>query len=184
MNPLLLAVSLAAQPAPEPVIVVTGQGLGAARGEDVYDVVSIGRERLDLSPSNRLEDVLRDVPGFQLFRRSDARSANPTSQGATLRALGGNASSRALLVLDGVPQTDPFGGWISWPAYDPRRLAQVRVIRGGGSGTSGDGFTPIIEGQSGAADRPSPYQQTSGTLRAVAPIGPETELQASALLFH
>ena len=68
------------------------------------------------------------MPGFQQFRRSDARTANPTSQGATLRALGGNASSRALLMLDGVPQTDPFGGWIAWPAFDPRRLGRVRVV--------------------------------------------------------
>src|SRR4051794_33337482 len=83
--------------------------------------------------------VLRSIPGFHLFRRSDARSANPTSQGATLRALGGNASSRLLLLLDGVPQTDPFGGWVSWPAYDPERLGAVRVTRGGGSGVQGPG---------------------------------------------
>src|SRR5687767_13187433 len=120
-------------------IIVTGRGLDEGLGEAVYDVAIISRERLTSSASNRLEDVLRDVPGFQLFRRSDARSANPTSQGATLRALGGNASSRALLILDGVPQTDPFGGWISWPAYDPRRLGEVRVIRGGGAGANGPG---------------------------------------------
>ena len=83
--------------------------------------------------------MLRDIPGFQQFRRSDSRSANPTSQGATLRALGGNASSRALLILDGVPQTDPFGGWIAWPAYDPRRLGRIRVVRGGGTGADGPG---------------------------------------------
>jgi vitamin B12 transporter len=59
-----------------------------------------------------------------LFRRSDARSGQPTSQGVTLRALGGNAASRALLVLDGMPQSDPFGGWINWPAYDPATLAE------------------------------------------------------------
>jgi outer membrane receptor protein involved in Fe transport len=99
----------------------------------------IGRDRLAGSASNRLEEILRDVPGFQMFRRSDARFANPTSQGATLRALGGNASSRALLILDGVPQTDPFGGWVNWPAYDPRRLGSVRVVRGGGSGANGPG---------------------------------------------
>jgi vitamin B12 transporter len=127
-----------AQPA-EQEIVVTGRGLDEARGESVYDSVVIGRERLAGSASNRLEDILRDVPGFQLFRRSDARSANPTSQGATLRALGGNASSRALLLLDGVPQTDPFGGWVSWPAYEPQRLGEVRVTRGGGSGANGPG---------------------------------------------
>ncbi len=131
------ALLAAVQPAPE--IVVTGRGLEAPAGEAVFDIVTIERDRLALSPSNRLEDVLRDVPGFQLFRRSDARSANPTSQGATLRALGGNASSRLLLTLDGVPQTDPFGGWISWPAYDPRRLGRARIVRGGGSGAAGPG---------------------------------------------
>src|SRR4051812_48787312 len=120
-----------------PTIIVTGRGLAPGTGEGVLDVVEVPRERLETA--ERLEDVLRDVPGFQLFRRSDARSANPTSQGATLRALGGNASSRALLLLDGVPQSDPFGGWISWPAYDPQRLASVRVTRGGGSGVNGPG---------------------------------------------
>jgi outer membrane receptor protein involved in Fe transport len=125
--------------AEEPEIVVTGHGLEPALGEQAYDVTEIGRFRLDHSASDRLEDVLRDVPGFQQFRRSDARTANPTSQGATLRALGGNASSRALLMLDGVPQTDPFGGWIAWPAFDPRRLGRVRVVRGGGSGANGPG---------------------------------------------
>jgi outer membrane receptor protein involved in Fe transport len=125
--------------AQEPEIVVTGRGLPQALGEEVYDTVVIGRERLTGSASGRLDEILKEVPGFQLFRRSDARSANPTSQGVTLRALGGNASSRALLLLDGVPQTDPFGGWISWPAYDPERLGYVRVIRGGGTGAAGPG---------------------------------------------
>ena len=120
-------------------IVVTGRGLAPAPGSRAYGSIDIGREQLTHSASDRLEDILLAVPGFAQFRRSDARSANPTSQGATLRALGGNASSRALLTLDGVPQSDPFGGWISWPAYDPRRLANVRIVRGGGSGTDGPG---------------------------------------------
>src|SRR3712207_701010 len=94
----VLAVPAAAQQGDE--IVVTGRGLGEAMGEDVYDVIVIDRERLTGTASNRLDEILKEVPGFQLFRRSDARSANPTSQGATLRALGGNASSRALLILD------------------------------------------------------------------------------------
>ncbi|MGZ8361586.1 MAG: TonB-dependent receptor, partial [Allosphingosinicella sp.] len=131
----------------------TGHGLDPGLGEDVYDIVTIDAARLANSPSNRLEDVLRDVPGFQQFRRSDARSANPTSQGATLRALGGNASSRALLLLDGVPLADPFGGWISWPAHDPRRLGLVRVVRGGGTGANGPGaLAGTIELTSAAPD--------------------------------
>lgn len=136
---LLLASASAAASAQDQEIVVTGRGLDDSIGQQVYGSVTIDREELAGSASNRLEEILRGVPGFQLFRRSDARSANPTSQGATLRALGGNASSRVLLVLDGVPQTDPFGGWISWPAYDPRRLQSAQVTRGGGSGVYGPG---------------------------------------------
>ena len=99
----------------------------------------ISRRTIAQSPSHGLDQLLKDVPGLQLFRRSDARSGHPTSQGVTLRALGGNASSRVLLVLDGVPQSDPFGGWVNWPAYDPANLAEVRVIRGGGSVANGPG---------------------------------------------
>ncbi len=129
---------LAQNPEPDE-IVVTGRALAVPLGDEAYDVVTIDRDRLTDSASGRLDEILKSIPGFQLFRRSDARSANPTSQGATLRALGGNASSRALLVLDGVPQSDPFGGWINWPAFDPARLGQVRVTRGGGTGANGPG---------------------------------------------
>ncbi|HYD12378.1 MAG TPA: TonB-dependent receptor [Allosphingosinicella sp.] len=221
-------------------VVVTGHGLGAAPGDAAYDISEIGRDRLEHSASNRLEDVLRAIPGFQQFRRSDARSANPTSQGATLRALGGNASSRVLLLLDRVPQTDPFGGWISWPAYDPRRLERIRVTRGGGTGVHGpgalagtielesagperldgptaglaygsrdgidahagygarlgggflglsasyargDGFIPVVARQRGPVDRPSPYEQASLAVRAVAPLTGTIELQANVSAF-
>lgn len=139
LGPLIFALAAAPALAQTDNIVVTGRGLEQALGEDVFEMVVIDRERLAGSASDRLDEILRQVPGFQLFRRSDARSANPTSQGATLRALGGNASSRALLVLDGVPQTDPFGGWVSWPAFDPQRLGEARVLRGGGSGAHGPG---------------------------------------------
>ena len=142
MKPRLLASAalLIATPAfAEEEIVVTGQPLPASIGEAAYDVAVVERDRIVATASGRIEDVLRDVAGLTQFRRSDARSANATSQGATLRGLGGNASSRALLVLDGVPQSDPFGGWITWPAYAPERLGSVRVTRGGGSGTYGSG---------------------------------------------
>lgn len=120
-------------------IVVTGQGLPRSPGDAAFDVISIDRARLEASASGRMEDILRDAAGFQQFRRSDARSAHPTSQGATLRGLGGNASTRALILLDGVPMVDPFGGWVSWAALDPARIGHVRVTRGGGSGVYGPG---------------------------------------------
>ena len=124
---------------PQVAIIVTGKALPEARAERVYAVERIGRRQIEQSPSHEIDQLLKIVPGVQLFRRSDARSGHPTSQGVTLRALGGNASSRALLVLDGVPQSDPFGGWVSWPAYDLSGLSEVRVVRGGGSVANGPG---------------------------------------------
>jgi outer membrane receptor protein involved in Fe transport len=138
-------------------IVVTGQGLAASPGDTVYDVISIDKERLEMSASGRMEDILRDAAGFQQFRRSDARSAHPTSQGATLRGLGGNASTRALILLDGVPMIDPFGGWVSWSALDPARIGNIRVTRGGGSGVFGPGaLAGTIELSSLTPDQATP----------------------------
>jgi outer membrane receptor protein involved in Fe transport len=124
---------------PAETIVVTARALPDAAAERGYSVQTIEDAALRNAPTSQLDQLLKQVPGLQLFRRSDARSAHPTSQGVTLRALGGNASSRALLLLDGVPQADPFGGWINWPAYDPAGLAEVRVVRGGGSVAHGAG---------------------------------------------
>ncbi len=120
-------------------IIVTGRALPDARGDAAYSSVIIDRERLNTVASGRAEDVLRDVAGLQQFRRSDSRSANATSQGVTLRGLGGNASSRALVLLDGVPQGDPFGGSVTFPALNLARIGSVQVTRGGGSGVAGPG---------------------------------------------
>ncbi|MDP1027318.1 TonB-dependent receptor [Sphingomonas sp. KR1UV-12] len=129
-----------AQTAPDaPDIVVVGSGLAVRPGDKAFDVVAIDPARIAENASNRLESVLADVAGLQQFRRSDSRSANPTSQGISLRGIGGNASSRALLVLDGVPQADPFGGWVPFPAYATDRIGLIRVTRGGGSGYFGPG---------------------------------------------
>ena len=145
---LVLALPLAAIPlaahaagAEEPTapIVVTGRGLAQPPATPAYDVTEIEREALLRAASGRIEDVLASVAGFQQFRRSDSRSSNPSAQGVTLRALGGNATSRSLVLLDGVPMADPFFGYIPFSALAPERLALVRVTRGGGSGAFGAG---------------------------------------------
>lgn len=131
----LVGLCLAATPAwaeEADEIIVTGLSLPQA--DDAYSTTVI-----TLDSNERVENALRDIPGLQQFRRSDARTANPTSQGITLRGLGGNASSRAVLLLDGVPQADPFGGWVAWPGYDALALGSARITRGGGSGTEGSG---------------------------------------------
>lgn len=151
---------LAAQTAPD--IVVTGRGLDDRPGDRTANVVTIDAARISANASDRLESVLADVAGLQQFRRSDSRSANPTSQGISLRGIGGNASSRALLILDGVPQTDPFGGWVPFPAYATDRIGRIRVTRGGGSGYFGAGaLAGTVELESA---EPSAQHAVSGSL--------------------
>lgn len=157
------------------VIVVTGQGLPETPGTPAYSTVEIDREQLITTASGRLEDALANVAGFQQFRRSDSRSSNPSAQGATLRALGGNASSRALVLLDGVPMGDPFFGYIPFSAIAPERLGSVRVTRGGGSGPFGAGaLAGTIELESAGAD-----QLGLVTASAMANQRGDTELSAS-----
>jgi hypothetical protein len=55
----------------------------------------------------------------------------------TLRALGGNAAARTLVLLDGVPMADPMFGSVALSAIAPERLGAIRVTRGGGSGAFG-----------------------------------------------
>ncbi len=128
-----------AQVASVPDIVVLGHGLALPPGTPAYGTTIIDRDRLTGDASGRVEDVLSDVAGLQQFRRSDSRSANPSAQGITLRSLGGNATSRTLVLLDGVPIADPFFGYIPFNALSPERLSAIRVTRGGGTGAFGAG---------------------------------------------
>ncbi|TNE55147.1 MAG: TonB-dependent receptor [Sphingomonadales bacterium] len=139
-------------------IVVTGEGLDTAPSSIAYSTTQIERAAITAAPSGRIEDVLSSVAGFQQFRRSDSRSSNPSAQGATLRALGGNATSRALVLLDGVPMADPFFGYIPFSAIAPEQVSNIRVTRGGGSGPFGAGaLAGTIELESADASTLGPF---------------------------
>ena len=158
-------------PPPEEAIIVTGAALPEAKADRAFTVERIDRRRIEQAPSQQLDQLLKEVPGLQLFRRSDARSGHPTSQGVTLRALGGNASSRVLLVLDGVPQSDPFGGWVNWPANDPAGIAEIRVLRGGGSVTDGPGALAGTIAMTTRADKGVAGEFAFGSREALAASG-------------
>lgn len=114
-----------------------------SRLEDTPEsVVAIGQNELSATPAVTLDDKLRQVPGFSLFRRAGSRTANPTTQGVSLRGVGASGASRALVLADGVPLNDPFGGWIYWGRVPVESIWQVEMLRGPGSdlyGTSAIG---------------------------------------------
>jgi outer membrane receptor protein involved in Fe transport len=93
---------------------------------------------LEQSPSLTIDDALRSSPSFSLFRRSGSLTANPTAQGVSLRGIGPSGASRSLVLLDGVPLNDPFGGWVTWSKLSEESLSRVEIVHGGGSGVWGN----------------------------------------------
>ena len=131
--------SLRAQEALADRIVVTGDRAATAPDESGFAEMELDPATLDQSPALRLDDMLRDqVPGFSLYRRSSSRVANPTNQGVSLRNIGPNGAGRTLVLLDGIPQNDPFGGWVYWSRLPPNAVENVRIVEGGGAGVFGD----------------------------------------------
>jgi outer membrane receptor protein involved in Fe transport len=90
-------------------------------------------EQLREAPGFTLDDRLRQVAGFQLFRRTSSWVANPTTEGTTLRGLGSTAASRTLVLSDQVPLNDAYGGWIHWSEIPALATRDVELMRGGAS---------------------------------------------------
>jgi outer membrane receptor protein involved in Fe transport len=100
---------------------------------------NVGPRELAASGAVTIDDVLRQVPGFSLFRRSGGLTTNPTAQGVSLRGVGANGASRALVLLDGVPLNSPFGGWVYWNRVPRVNIQNVSVQNGGSSSLYGSG---------------------------------------------
>jgi outer membrane receptor protein involved in Fe transport len=119
---------------------------GGGRLEGAAPVTAIAAADLQLAASPALDDVLRTVPGFSLFRRTSSRTANPTAQGASLRGVSASGASRALVMADGAPLNDPFGGWVYWDRVPQAAIDRVEVVRGGTSDLYGaDALSGVVQ---------------------------------------
>jgi outer membrane receptor protein involved in Fe transport len=116
--------------ASDTVTVTADRGLVGV-SDSATSVAVVGQAQMQAEPGLGLDDKLHEVAGFQLFRRTSSWTANPTTQGLSLRGLGSTAASRTLVVSDQVPLNDPFGGWIHWDEIPSLAVDEVRLLRGG-----------------------------------------------------
>ena len=119
--------------------VVTIAGGETQIGDTPESITVVGEQRLESTAAPTLDDALRQVPGFSIFRRSSSRNVNPTAQGVSLRGVGASGASRSIVMFDGVPLNDPFGGWVQWNRVSPIAVESVEVFRGGASSIYGSG---------------------------------------------
>lgn len=125
------------QPVAVAPVTVRAARLPEAAGDPAFSIIRIAPQAL--ASSDRLDAALSTAPGFSLYRRTSSLAANPTTQGVSLRSIAGSGASRALVTLDGVPQNDPFGGWVIWTGLPPETISSVTLVRGAGAGPYGAG---------------------------------------------
>ncbi len=128
-------------PAPAPAIPPLQTSItvtGKIETEAPASITTLDQQEIEATPGVNLDDRLRQVPGFSLFRRTSSVVANPTTQGISLRGLGSSGASRTLVLWDGVPINDPFGGWVYWTRVDPSDVDRVEISRGASTSVFGD----------------------------------------------
>lgn len=114
-------------------IVVTAARLPQKISDIPANVTVLHPKDLRLSAPSRLDDVLRQVPGFSLLRQSNSVVSAVTLQGVSMRGIGPTATGRTLVLMDGVPLNDPFSGHVTWSRIPMGSIDRIEVVRGGGS---------------------------------------------------
>ncbi len=118
-------------------VVVTANRTETRLGETPASIMTLSENEIKTTAAPTIDDALRQVAGFSLFRRTNSRQANPTAQGVSLRGVGASGASRSLILFDGIPLNDPFGGWVQWSRVPPIAVERIEVLRGGASSLYG-----------------------------------------------
>ncbi|PYR82106.1 MAG: hypothetical protein DMF87_03085 [Acidobacteria bacterium] len=147
VQPSTRTIDVTLEPAPFfEAVNVTSSRADVARVDPTSTVTVISSNELLSSGPATIDDALKAVPGFTLFRRTSSRNANPTAQGVALRGVGGSSPSRSLVLADGMPLNDAFGGWVFWDKVPQAAIDRIEVDRGSGGDLYGaDALGGVIQ---------------------------------------
>jgi outer membrane receptor protein involved in Fe transport len=87
------------------------------------------------SPAATTDALLRDLPGFDRTRSNSAF----TNYGQLRVSFNGAGNDRGVVLVDGLPAQDAFGGQVDWAAYPPENIVRAELLRGAGSALYGSG---------------------------------------------
>lgn len=144
-NPVQLEITLVPSAVNQSIMVTATRSQTLLSDVPLSDI-QLTRAEVQAIPALTLDDTLRQIPGFSLFRRSSSRTANPTAQGVSLRGLGASGSSRALVLEDGIPLNDPFGAWVYWDRVPRESISEIEIAQEGSSSLYGsDALGGVIQ---------------------------------------
>ena len=118
-------------------IVVSETRSAAQLGDLPAQVTVLSADEVSRSAALTVDDFLKRVPSFSLFRRSSSLVSHPSTQGVSLRGIGASGASRTLVMLDGVPLNDPVGSWVYWSMLPELQIEKIEVDEGGVSSLYG-----------------------------------------------
>jgi outer membrane receptor protein involved in Fe transport len=119
-------------------VTVTASRTEQRLGDIPASVNVLHSDEIRMSPAVVADDVLRQIPSFSLFRRTSSLSSHPTAQGVSLRGIGPSGVSRTLVLVDGAPFNDPFGGWVYWTRVPIESVDRIEVVDGSSSSLYGN----------------------------------------------
>lgn len=94
----------------------------------------ISPEKLAISPSQTVDEVLTLLPGLQ-----NSRSFGLFSHKATIsmRGVSGKEQARTLVLLNGIPVNKADGGSVNWNLISTGEIERIEVVKGPGSALYG-----------------------------------------------
>ena len=114
------------------VVVTAGRAEQSVRDVPVK-VELLDREDVERSPAQTVDELLHQLPSFNLQRPESGRVLPGSNQSVSYRGLGGTSASRALVLVDGIPLNEPFAGFLSWSRVPLATVERVEVVPAGGA---------------------------------------------------
>jgi len=120
-----------------PVIGIVSVATGSAKSQHESPLATsvLDRATVALAPGFSTDRVLRQLPGFDRSRSNSAF----TNYGQLRASFGGAGTDRGVVLVDGFPAQDAFGGQIDWQAYPASEIERAELLRGAGSALYGSG---------------------------------------------